>query len=309
MRLSCKLLLASGVFILIVALVRTLFFPLLGGRWDRYYFGGNFIGVRPSFSPDGSSVIYASPRTGNGDIYIFNLLKGASLRLTTNDYYEGDPSFSPDGKRVVYVRELNDVGHIWIMNADGTCQQQLTHTSNYDHGPAFSPDGRSIVFTRQMRNLKFRPGTAASAELYTMNSDGSEQTRLTDNTKSDWQASYSPDGKKLVFSSGLCELRAMNRSGSMSQLLGSGSSPSFSPDGNRIVYISGKYGGREISIMNSDGSNSCEVYYSDKYKSYPSFSPDGRYILFLESPDSGAAGMIYAFSDTENVLLFITSAD
>src|SRR6266852_3937728 len=40
-----------------------------GGRMERYSAGGSFIGGCPSISPDGSVIVYSSPRTGNGDIY------------------------------------------------------------------------------------------------------------------------------------------------------------------------------------------------------------------------------------------------
>jgi Tol biopolymer transport system component len=70
------------------------------------------------------------------------------------------------------------------MNADGSGQNRLTFNSPSDYGAVFSPDGSKISFTSN------RDGNFA---IYTMNADGTQQTRLTNNLALDalpsWTAS------------------------------------------------------------------------------------------------------------------------
>ena len=171
----------------------------VSGRWDRHAGGGNFIGTSPDWSPKGGVIVFSTPHTGHGDIYAYDIAQSALTRVTRDPNYEGDPEYSPDGKRLVFTREEGNVGHIWIMNSDGTQPKQLTADSGYDSSPSFSPDGTQVVFTRNVTDLKFRPGTAASSEIFVIDIDGTDEKRLTNNEVADFQPSFSPDGKQILY--------------------------------------------------------------------------------------------------------------
>lgn len=268
------------------------------GRWDHYTNGGSFKGAGISMSPEGRVVVYASPRSGKGDIYRVNRDGTGRTRLTATPTYEGDPVFSPDGSTIAFVREQDGIGEIWIMNGDGSRQRRLTHSPGYDCLPSFSPDGSQIVFTRYVRDSKFRPGTAASTEIFIMNTDGTDETRLTDNQQADWAGRFSPDGERILYTVSVPEEKTpaeevwmMHRDGSRKRRLSTGSTPAFSPDGSKIVFLSGQYA-REISMMDADGSNVRQLYVSKTYKSNPQFCSDGRSILFLDEPTARGFGEI-----------------
>ncbi len=74
------------------------------GRWVRYASGGRYIGAHPRASPNDKLVVFSSPATGCGDIYVYNMMTGAITRLTDDPNYEGDPAWSHDGKQIVFVR-------------------------------------------------------------------------------------------------------------------------------------------------------------------------------------------------------------
>jgi len=102
------------------------------------------------------------------------------------------------------------------MNPDGTGPVNLT---NYDffenYYASYSPDGTKIVFVSD------RDG---NTEIYTMNSDGTNQTNISNNPGSGY--TYGIDEK-----------------------------PEWSPDGKQIGFISGRNGKLNIYTMNTDGTN------------------------------------------------------
>ena len=92
------------------------------------------------------------------------------------------------------------------MNADGTHQHQLTSLGQ-NFVPSWSPSGKKIVFASS------RDG---NLEIYSMNSDGSNQTNLTNDSAYDRNPCYSPNGKQIAFQSlraGNSEIYKMTSSG------------------------------------------------------------------------------------------------
>ena len=76
------------------------------------------------------------------------------------------------------------------------------------HDPTWSPDGKRIAFSSN------RDG---NLEIYVMNADGSQQTRLTNNSSFDDYPAWSPDGKRIAFTSyrdRKYEIYVMNADGS-----------------------------------------------------------------------------------------------
>lgn len=128
------------------------------GRWDHYKSGGSFVGAKPEVSPDGKFIVYSSPSTGHGDIYIFDIELEESRQLTNSESYEGDPSWSSDSKLIVFVRENEDNdGRIWTMSADGKNQQQVSERPGYQHCPCFDFAGKYIAYSVARRDPSAYP--------------------------------------------------------------------------------------------------------------------------------------------------------
>lgn len=246
----------------------------LGISADDYY---------PSWSPDGSRIVFFSDRDGNYEIYSMNPDGSDQTRMTDNPATDRQPSFSPNGKKILFVSERDGNVEIYVMNADGSNQKRLTDNPSGDHCPFFSPDGMKILFDSN------RDG---NREIYIMNANGSQQTKLTDNPKNDGTPSWSPDGRKIVFSSsrdGNVEIYMMNADGSDQTRLtdnpAADGSPAWSPDGTKIAFHSTRDGNSEIYTVNADGSNPMRLTNEPAKDVQPSWSPDGRRIAFVSERD------------------------
>jgi len=151
----------------------------------------------PKFSPDGKKIAYSS----NVGIYKIDA-DGKNDQLIIKD--SGNTVWSPHGDKMAYYGP-NDTGgsQIFVANADGSNQKQLTFTvsphiypgswprdGNLD--PQWTPDGKKIVYVSR-ENEK--------SEIFIMNADGSEQTRLTEAEYGDADPEITPDGKFILFSS------------------------------------------------------------------------------------------------------------
>ncbi|HEX8568176.1 MAG TPA: Calx-beta domain-containing protein [Pyrinomonadaceae bacterium] len=207
----------------------------------------------PSFSPDGSKIVFVSNRDSDSEIYVMNADGSNQTRLTNNTFLDENPSFSPDGTKITFQSARNSRYDVYIMNANGSGQTRLTTNTDSDYNPSFSPDGSKIAFQTN------RDG---NYEIYVMNPDGSNQTRITNNTFLDQHPSFSPNGTKIAFTSersGNYDVYIMNANGSGEIRLTNTNQfdgkPSFSPDGTKITFQSNRDGNDEVYVMNVDGSN------------------------------------------------------
>ena len=145
------------------------------------------------WSPDGKKIVFDSNRDGSQQIYAANADGSAVTRLTTDSANDHKPVWSSDGRTIAFVSDRNGgKSEIFVMNADGSDQRSLTPGPN-DSMPAWSPDVRRVAYVG---------GTHRAPAIEVMNADGTGvRTLLRDKTYIGG-LSWSPDGRKLVFSSG-----------------------------------------------------------------------------------------------------------
>jgi len=274
----------------------------------------------PSFSPDGSKIAFMSNRDGNFEIYIMNADGSEQINLTNNPKDDSVPSFSPDGSKIVFESTRDGNGEIYIMNIDGSEQINLTNTQEYELGPYISPDGTKIAYRSDHGasggNYKFNPGEDVNWEIYIMNTDGSEQTRLTNNQVWDWEPHFSPDGSKIVYVSvhpdQNDEIYIMNADGSGQTRLTSNPvekaiDPSFLPDGSKIAFASSRNGNSEIYIMNTDGSEQTRLTNNPANDREPCFFFDDFKVKAVDEQPFRSAGF-YTPDYTTHLPTFIDTA-
>ncbi len=132
----------------------------------------------PKFSRDGTKIVFSN--TGEG-LFVMNS-DGTNLEHISDSAHQAE--FSSDGSKILY----RCFGNICLMDADGTNSVNLTNDVGGNHYPTFSPDGTKIAFTG-----KGFPAIGLMDEIFVMNADGTNRTRLTFNGVVDWRPSWGGD--------------------------------------------------------------------------------------------------------------------
>ena len=241
----------------------------------------------------------------------------------TFDGDNGEAYFSWDGKKLIFQSSRGGYAcdKIWTMNIDGSDKRMVSPDHGANTCSFFFPDGR-IVFA----STNHIPGDCPPKgdlpkgyvwplypyNIFLANADGSNLTRLTNNTKYDAEPIISSDGKQIVFGSqrdGDFDIYIMNADGTnvrrLTDRVGYDGGPWFSPDGKKIAWRAWYPETDEekalwkdcmernyivpvpldIWVMNIDGSNKRMIVHNGATNFAPSWHPDGKRLIFSSNMD------------------------
>jgi TolB protein len=193
---------------------------------------GRFRGTNnsPTWSPDGSQVMFSSSMQGNPALYVSDTSGNRPKRLTfASNGADTSPAWNPKtGQSVAFVSDRAGVPQLYLMNSDGTNTQRIDLPDmGYVIDPAWSPNGQLIAFSWR------RP--SGNYDLYVMDVASRKILELTRDSGRNERPSWAPDGRHLVFEStrtGTRQIWTMLADGSAPhQLTNSGhnESPNWSP--------------------------------------------------------------------------------
>ena len=206
-------------------------------------------------------IIYSSSKGEHDEIYMIDQDGQNEVQLTNREAFMAyEPSFSPDGSTTVFESHPLDVegeGVITKYSVDGSSQYiALTPSGEDARQPNWSPDGSKILYQKLLNG---------QWDIWTMNIDGSNKTKVTTGSGDKTDASFSSDGQSIVYSSN-ADLEYANifklnlNSGTTTQLThyesGYDGAVSFSTDGTKLVFES--YAGEP------DESDGTEIWMSEK---------------------------------------------
>jgi len=218
---------------------------------------------RPSWSPDGQWITFSE----SAQIWKKNVSGGQPVQLTTagRNFF---PTWSPDGNWIAYDssdQTPNGMNFIWKMGKDGSNKQRIAY--DLDNGEIRMPHwggDHKIVHIRYVAPL-------SEPEIFTMDADGGNVKRVTNNTLRDYYPKISIQGK-IIYTSQTDgvppKLWMINSDGTNLHLMTSSSAHTgeWSPDGKRFVYTDARLVSGRLWMMDADGTNSKQLTFETNFK-------------------------------------------
>ena len=256
----------------------------------------------PRWSPDGKFLAFTSSRSnGKSQIWLLNRLGGEAVKLTDVAQGVGDFDWSPDGTRLVIV-----VHDPKPEDAEGDADKDKDKEK-----PAKPKTPPPFVIDR----LQFKQDTVGYLDrrrdhLYVFDVSSKKLTQITSGDFDDSQPAWSPDGKKIAFTSNRSQpdpdatrdeniwvVAADNtdKGAHVTQITtnpGTDSQPTWSPDGNSIAYVTMTdvhlfwYANQKLAVSPASGGAVKILTESfDRSVRRPRYSADGKYIYFAAEDD------------------------
>ena len=237
----------------------------------------------PAFSPDGKLLAFVRGASSRDvEIYVMPAAGGEPKRLTFDNRSGRSLAWTADGKDIVFSLWFYGNLRLWRVSASGGTPEQLTVGGEGGSTLAISRQGDRLAYSQESRDTDiWRIGASGS--------DGTlNPTRLISSTRPDYGPQYSPDGKKIAFTSGrsgsneiwVCDADGLNPVQLTSFAGPDVGSPRWSPDGRQIAFDSVATGNRDIFVISAEGGKPRHLTADSSDEVRPSWSRDGRWIYF-----------------------------
>jgi Tol biopolymer transport system component len=264
---------------------------------------------------------------GNGKLIFPNEKHFAHVRQLTREgenSAEAYFSFGKQPQRLIFqsTRPPFNCDQIFTLDLKGDAPPKLVSTGKGRTTCAyFFKDGKHILFSSTHLGGEACPPSPDFSrgyvwalypdyDIFVAKDDGSDLRQLTTTPGYDAEATISPDGRKIVFTSlrdGDLDIYTMNLDGTdirrLTNTPGYDGGPFFSPDGQQIVYRAShpqapealadyqtllkdnliRPSKLEIFVMNADGSDQRQITNLGAASFAPFFHPDGKRIIFASN--------------------------
>lgn len=246
-----------------------------------------------------------------------------NIRQLTFGGENAEAYWSADGKQLIFQskRDGLECDQIFVMDKDGGNVRRVSNGKGRTTCSYIFPGGKRILYASTHLSADACPpppdyskgyvwNLYAGYEIFTAKADGSDIKRITDNPGYDAEATLSPDGKTIIFTSlrdGDLDLYTMRPDGSrvkrITNELGYDGGAFFSRDGKRIVWRASRPKtdtevaayrelvsqsqirpmALELFVADADGKNARQVTHNKGANFGPYFFPDGKRIIYASN--------------------------
>jgi Tol biopolymer transport system component/DNA-binding winged helix-turn-helix (wHTH) protein len=241
----------------------------------------------PVFSPDGRQIAFVRVASAFlGEVYLVSIDGGEPKRLTFDAAGVNNLIWTAGGNEIIFASRQAGKSRLFKIPATGGTPEWIAAGGNEAQYPAFSPQSNRLAWTQNTdQHDVFKLALKEGVE-----SVGTPVSLLA-STASETSPRYSPDGKRIVFSSnstGSEEIWVSDNKGENSRRLTSSrgpltGSPAWSPDGKYITFDCRPNGNADIFIINSEGGEPRALTTDSAEDVVPSWSRDGRSIYFAST--------------------------
>jgi len=174
---------------------------LTSGYTSRYEYAiaqmltiGPVMGRDIGFAPNGDQIALFVKKERGRNLMLINALNGRIERsVPLPQEQELSPAYSPDGKRIAYAGYVGSQDDIFVYDIESGKTTNITNDKFFDGAPVFSPDGKWLVYSSVVGGY---------AKLFKLNlANPAERFQITTGKWNDIDAWFSPDSKRVFFSS------------------------------------------------------------------------------------------------------------
>jgi TolB protein len=235
------------------------------------------ISLTPRWSPDASRIAFTcfAPASGlvSAQICMYSLDSGKVIAFARFRGTNTSPAWSPDGSQIMFSSSMQSNPELYVTDPSGGHPKRITFSNGANTSPAWNPKtGQSVALVSDRGGIP---------QLYTMNSDGSSQSKV-DLPDMGYviDPAWSPNGQLLAFSwrrpNGNYDLYVMEivtrQLVELTRDAGRNERPSWAPDGRHLVFESTRTGTRQIWSMLADGTQARQLTKQGQNES-PNWSP------------------------------------
>jgi Tol biopolymer transport system component len=270
-----------------------------------------------------------------------------NLRQLTFGGENAEAYWSADGKKLIFQskRDGLECDQIFVMDVESGAVEMVSNGKGKTTCSFFFPDGERIVYSSTFEADEACPAPPDYSkgyvwklhpefDVFTSRLDGSDLRRLTDTPGYDAEATISPDGSTIIFTSlrdGDLDLYTMDADGNnvtrLTDELGYDGGAFYSRDGKRIVWRASRPSNEEeladyqtlletsairpmnleVFVANADGSDARQVTSNGHANFAPYFFPDGKRIIFVSNMSGEARNFdVWTINDDGTELEQIT---
>jgi Tol biopolymer transport system component len=263
--------------------------------------------MSPVWSPDGRWIAFREAwPSGKGEIAVI-APDGEERRTVVTEVNVRDPiSWGPNSRRIVFANKLEETMCLYTYDLSTGKLERLTEDEYEDESPNWSHDGREIAFSSNRSGQR---------EIWIRDLATGTDARLTGNGGNRYPA-LSSDGTRVAFVRNNGSLWVLDRIAKKRKRIGpprkAAFVPSWSPDGRFIAVAGEIWGGNNIYIARSDGSEALLLTKTVEGRAMPAWSPDGdRLVLITNEGDklrltiaSGLEGYLERLSNPPEIHTF-----